>query len=596
MADIKTYVDNIRKAIYGKDVRQSLATGIEKINEEVEENTSVVQATDKDIKSYKEATSIEIKTFKDSTNKDLKDYKENTLKNINDYKDNTTNEIKIYHEQLENAEKARVNNENYRKQNELIREDLKNDLVTLQDNYNKALHSTSSVEVVEARQGKDTLKDNIEDIKNNVDDIKSACSTFNNRYAPLNEFNNIKDQMAKNKPIIISDDTPIGTITWYTAAGVGLGSGEWQICDGRELNKNDFKELYEILGGKYGETSTTFKVPDLLHEELFIRSCNSSGTNIGEMEQDETKHHWHECMWQGEKQVPEGIIGRLPSFGTKGKRWTPGGYHPYAAFVSNNDADVYGNTIGGTGPSDSGNYGLWIVTKETGGAETRPKNIKMLPIIKAKSRAKDMISITQEIEQSKEGYSTLKEKFDSKANKQSFKNISIPKKGTWYRIGSISGDSIGGASINIQCSYSPSYYTSVNINAYICNGYAPQLILNGVSHTNGGTITSIRLLSKGWNESYLEVYTVQANCTITTKLVEGEGFAINAPVETTELTGYKETTLNIQRNLMESDVNGVTGWRICSGILEQWGYVEIPDPSKWTKINLPVSYPNNNYN
>lgn len=53
MANIKKYTDNIRKAIYGKEVRESLATGIEVINTEVEENTTHVNETVKDIEQFK---------------------------------------------------------------------------------------------------------------------------------------------------------------------------------------------------------------------------------------------------------------------------------------------------------------------------------------------------------------------------------------------------------------------------------------------------------------------------------------------------------------------------------------------------------------
>ncbi|CEN23109.1 Uncharacterised protein [[Clostridium] sordellii] len=53
MTDIKKYTNNIRTAIYGKEVRESLATGIEVINTEVEENTKHVNETVKDIEQFK---------------------------------------------------------------------------------------------------------------------------------------------------------------------------------------------------------------------------------------------------------------------------------------------------------------------------------------------------------------------------------------------------------------------------------------------------------------------------------------------------------------------------------------------------------------
>lgn len=45
MANIKQYLDNILSAILGKDVRQSIHDGIEKINNEVIENTTLSNNT-----------------------------------------------------------------------------------------------------------------------------------------------------------------------------------------------------------------------------------------------------------------------------------------------------------------------------------------------------------------------------------------------------------------------------------------------------------------------------------------------------------------------------------------------------------------------
>ena len=39
-------------------------------------------------------------------------------------------------------------------------------------------------------------------------------------------------------------------------------------CDGRLLNKNDYFELYTILGGEYGESSNEFRVPDYRNRRL----------------------------------------------------------------------------------------------------------------------------------------------------------------------------------------------------------------------------------------------------------------------------------------------------------------------------------------
>ena len=42
----------------------------------------------------------------------------------------------------------------------------------------------------------------------------------------------------------------------------------WLPCDGRELNKNDYRVLYEVIGDTYGSTSTTFYLPDYRSRKL----------------------------------------------------------------------------------------------------------------------------------------------------------------------------------------------------------------------------------------------------------------------------------------------------------------------------------------
>ena len=37
---------------------------------------------------------------------------------------------------------------------------------------------------------------------------------------------------------------------------------EWLTLDGRSLSKRDYAALYAVIGGAYGETATTFDLPD----------------------------------------------------------------------------------------------------------------------------------------------------------------------------------------------------------------------------------------------------------------------------------------------------------------------------------------------
>lgn len=43
-----------------------------------------------------------------------------------------------------------------------------------------------------------------------------------------------------------------------------LKDSELILCDGRHLSKVQHPELYKVLGSIYGETQTTFQIPNLM--------------------------------------------------------------------------------------------------------------------------------------------------------------------------------------------------------------------------------------------------------------------------------------------------------------------------------------------
>lgn len=58
------------------------------------------------------------------------------------------------------------------------------------------------------------------------------------------------------------DTLPIGSITAY---GKETAPANWLICDGREVNRTTYSDLFKVIGTKYGEGdgSTTFNLPNL---------------------------------------------------------------------------------------------------------------------------------------------------------------------------------------------------------------------------------------------------------------------------------------------------------------------------------------------
>lgn len=54
---------------------------------------------------------------------------------------------------------------------------------------------------------------------------------------------------------------PTGTLV-PTLLAAEPGDG-WKLCNGQAISKADYPRLYAVIGGAYGETATTFNLPDL---------------------------------------------------------------------------------------------------------------------------------------------------------------------------------------------------------------------------------------------------------------------------------------------------------------------------------------------
>lgn len=51
---------------------------------------------------------------------------------------------------------------------------------------------------------------------------------------------------------------PVG----YILKSMGLNNSALLLCDGRAMDKNKYKELFDVIGSNYGSGPTTFNLPD----------------------------------------------------------------------------------------------------------------------------------------------------------------------------------------------------------------------------------------------------------------------------------------------------------------------------------------------
>ena len=164
---------------------------------------------------------------------------------------------------------------------------------------------------------------------------------------------------------------PIGTMMAYAGDANYVNTQEelqnqgWLICNGDEYPTESYPDLYTLIQNYYGTPTDDqkFKVPDL--RGLFVRgidngrgedpdaesrisypSGGNSGDKVGSYQVDAFKQHSHEMQFNDGAQA-EGSDG-----GRKGKY--------------------------------QGDYNPSMKTQSVGGNETRPKNIYVYWIIKAK--------------------------------------------------------------------------------------------------------------------------------------------------------------------------------------------------------------------
>ena len=139
----------------------------------------------------------------------------------------------------------------------------------------------------------------------------------------------------------LTDGLPIGAYLSYPSQKV-IPAG-FLIADGRTLKKSEYSELFDVIEYTYGGSGDNFNLPNFA-DGKFMRGIGGNAAALGQVQQDEIKSHTHG-------------VGQQPGIGQ-----------------SNN---------GGSGPfAGSNNH---IQSGATGGNETRPYNMAVVVIIKAKN-------------------------------------------------------------------------------------------------------------------------------------------------------------------------------------------------------------------
>ncbi len=196
----------------------------------------------------------------------------------------------------------------------------------------------------------------------------------------------------------LAEMVPIGTIMAYGGDVTDkqtmeqLKSQGWLFCDGGSLNRVEYKELYETLGGAFGAPDVnSFNLPDLCGR--FVRGVDHGRGNdpdAGSRSPSAPGGNEKDKVGSMQEDAIRNITGSITGVkGASSQAWN-WGFHPETngAFTVEKNLDSYNKYAGTYKPTSGvGNVAKFDASKSAGvktAAENRPKNIYVNWIIKAK--------------------------------------------------------------------------------------------------------------------------------------------------------------------------------------------------------------------
>lgn len=159
---------------------------------------------------------------------------------------------------------------------------------------------------------------------------------------------------------------PAGSVVAYFGNKDEVPSG-WLLCDGKELDRGEYKSLFEAIktSSGHGNGTTTFNIPDL--RGMFLRGVdNETGNDPDVLDR--------EAVAEGANTGDNVGTCQADTFAM----------HNHTVYVSaaNYRGGGADKPVADPETGDSGNYLSTNPIKSAGGNETRPKNISVWWIIK----------------------------------------------------------------------------------------------------------------------------------------------------------------------------------------------------------------------
>ncbi|MGL5582282.1 MAG: phage tail protein [Cetobacterium sp.] len=183
----------------------------------------------------------------------------------------------------------------------------------------------------------------------------------------MTELGKVKAELASYQ----GAGVPVGTVQWFSVNEVPFG---YLLCDGRQVSRAAYPDLYKVIGDTYGpgDGTSSFNLPDLENE--FIRGCNPATREVGSKQGDAIRNITGTLRLHG-GETPS-LIGHVE-----------GPF--YKRDVHNEYRSLSDLPAPRPGADSSGGFHFDVSRVVPTSDENRPRNVAMLPVIKAYSHVVD---------------------------------------------------------------------------------------------------------------------------------------------------------------------------------------------------------------
>ena len=209
--------------------------------------------------------------------------------------------------------------------------------------YAKASEVNTDFDILYAQVNK-----NISDIAKNALDIESVGDDKADINGSPQQRFSVADPVggseAVNKNYLLTHCLPVGFIAFHSFYDGETVPTGWLVCDGKEVSKTQYADLYSVIGNTFGEAedNNSFVIPDLI--DKFVQGSTTVGTDKGAGLPNLTGWFYSWTNNRGSDRV-DGQLFTRGSLGTNSATHNEGDqYTTKFTFDASGKNNIYGNS------------------------------------------------------------------------------------------------------------------------------------------------------------------------------------------------------------------------------------------------------------